>query len=182
MRTPQLHGDNSRRIPHVHEKTISLDVAHTDTIAQVKAMIQAKEGIPTHLQDVRLPGINFGPGQPGMQDGGTLSEYHVKHGHTLVMASVSEIFVRTLAGETITVAVSPLYETINHVKAIIRDKEDIPFHQQRLIFKDQVVSDYHGLSEYGIWGGAELTLARVDDEELRRDLKRRRPGQRELET
>ena len=166
------------------DKTTTLDVDAFDTIAVVKALIQAKEGIPTHRRGVGEPtlakfiqtkvihpisqvrsDINYLGDRPGMEDGRALSEYQVKDGMTLVMASVFKIFVQTLVGKTISIDVSPLYDSIAEVKAQIQDKEGIPRRQQRLIFKGEVLKDFHRLSFCEIWGGAELTLARVEDDE-----------------
>jgi len=148
------------------DKTITLDVDAFDRIAVVKALIQAKkEGIPTHLQGVGEPilAIEGRCGNPpGMEDGRTLSDYQVKDGMRLVMGSVFVILVRTLPGTTIRINVSPLFDSIFEVKARIQDETSIPIHQQRLIFKDEVLTDSSCcLSKHKIWGGAQLTLVRV---------------------
>jgi len=160
-----VHAD----LHHGDKKTIALDVDAFDKIAVVKALIQAQEGTPTHHLALGEPGViglsYYYEGYPGMADGRTLSDYKVKDGMTLQMALVCVIFVRTLPGKTITIHVSPRYETIDHVKAQIRDKEGIPPYQQRLIFKGLVLKSRRILSFYGICDGAELSLVRVEDEQ-----------------
>ena len=164
-RSPRL-GGMQIFMQMMRDKTIALDVDAFDTIAIVKALIQEKEGIPTHRQCIRQPGINYKDFRGGMEDGSTLSDYHVKAGMTLVMASFCVISVRTISGETIDIDVSPLTDTIDHVKAEIQDKVGIPFHQQSLVFNGEVVKGgSRTLSLCEIWDGAELTVVRVADKD-----------------
>ena len=141
-------------IETVTGKTIYLQVEMPDTIKNVKAKFQDKEGIPTDQQILTFE-------REQLEDDKTLSDYHIQEMNALHMTFAVDggiqVFVRTFHGETFSLDVQ-VSDTVETVKRKIQEKEGIPCDQQILDFSGIELEHGQTLSDYNIEQGSSILM------------------------
>lgn len=134
---------------------ISVEIKGSDTVGRLKLKIQ--ECIPFNEQELIF-------NEKILENSNTLADLRIKKQSTLILfrksAELTEIFVNTFTGKTISLLVKPTY-TILDVKFEIDSKEQIPIYEQVLIFNNMVLENNGTLFDFNIIKNSALTLMRM---------------------
>ena len=135
--------------------TITLEIDPTETVKNVKLMIQEEERVPPGQQCLFFFNKE-------LDDSQTLSAYNIQRESVLQVVyriqHTIQIIVKTRTGKTITIEVDST-ESIENVKRSIQIKEGISPDQQLLTYHGLKLEDEHYLHECDIHDQSTIMLA-----------------------
>ena len=131
-------------------KIFNLDISSYETILNIKKIVESKDNIPIKNQKIKYNGIE-------LDDNKIINDYKIETQSTLEVIFKNDggyqIFCKFLTGKTITIEVEPYY-TIENLKEIVYDKENIPLSGQRIVFNGKLLENHRTVADYNIKKGS----------------------------
>lgn len=134
---------------------ITLNVAPSDTVKDLKRKIMDEVGIPPDQQRLFYE-------YEKLKDDRTVDYYKIHEESILQLylrGGDMQLFVKTASGKTLITLDVVSENTIQTVKKKIKDEVGMPVHLQELTFNEIKLKDDHTLSSYNIRGYSTLHLA-----------------------
>ena len=138
------------------DKTVTLDVEPSDKIEDVKLKLQDKEGICTHIQNLRF-------GSKNLESEKTIAYYNIQKESTLYCIFYDRSRNRFLIENENNIIlvlriVCPFCTTILSLKNSIKDKLGLKEEHQELSYGKIILKNSETLSNYGIEGESKIHL------------------------
>ena len=138
--------------------TITLKIReYCDTVQNIKAMIQEREGIPSDQQKLLHGSVQ-------LKDEHTLFHYNIQKESILrlLLKQKGKVHIEVklqLRGKTRTLNLSVDYsDTVKNVKAMINNAERIPTDQQMLTYDGRVMENEGTMDDYNVSNGSTFKL------------------------
>ncbi|XP_043925582.1 polyubiquitin-like [Protopterus annectens] len=130
-------------------EALSLNVTPTMTVAEVKAEIQLRTGVPIGQQQ-----LNVQNGQlVEMKNNERLQNYSIPNGTIMMLVKKEEepmtVFLKNEKGITSTYTILPS-QSVASFKREVQQLERVPVDQQRLIYEERPLEDHLLLNDYNI--------------------------------
>ncbi|GAA5845855.1 hypothetical protein JCM9279_002401 [Rhodotorula babjevae] len=142
-------------IQTMYDEKLFFAVRPTTRVKQLKHAVGAARAMPTDYVDFGLNGVV-------LHGDCSLGDYHITSNKTILRLlsphrDPMQINVKTQTGKTITIQVD-WDITVAAVRAVIQDRQGIPPHQQRLIYRGKQLEDGGTLWGHGVKMGSDLHL------------------------
>ncbi|XP_076122680.1 polyubiquitin-like [Alosa pseudoharengus] len=140
------------QIKFLNGETYSLEVSPSNTVGELKRLIQLKSGDAPARLKLKGNGTNFS------NDSSTLGAIGLQSGSSIVaLVQDVQVFVRNEKGQSKTYDVAP-GETVTDLKRKVYNKERVPVDQQRMIYNGKQLEHGRKLEDYGIQSGSTIHL------------------------
>ncbi|KAK9817764.1 hypothetical protein WJX72_001855 [[Myrmecia] bisecta] len=127
-------------------KRFELSVTPTSTIADVKRLIEAQEGIPASDQSLWSEMHQ----DSALDDACLLGHYHIGEASVVhLVLPTQQIQIRTMDGNNFALDVCG-WDTVHDLKARIHETQGVPPESQCLIFGGKQLEDSRTLASYGV--------------------------------